>query len=108
MLSRKNASKRPGANSYEEYFPYGATSWQAPALTTVSLNRYKYTGMERDEETGLQRHGVRYCATWLGRWTSADPIGLGDGVNRYAYCHGGRWGRWIGLGLSPLQSQLSR
>lgn len=75
--------------SYEEYFPYGATSWQAPSLTTVSLKRYKYTGMERDEETGLQRHGVRYYAPWLGRWTSADPIGLGDGVNRYAYCHGG-------------------
>lgn len=28
---------------------------------------------------------MRYYAAWLGRWTSADPIGLGDGVNRYAY-----------------------
>jgi RHS repeat-associated protein len=54
----------------------------------VSRKRYRYTGMERDEETGLQCHGVRYYAPWLGRWTSADPIGLGDGVNRFGYCHG--------------------
>jgi RHS repeat-associated protein len=42
--------------------------------------------MERDEESGLQRHGVRYYAVWLGRWMSADPIGLGDGVNQFLYC----------------------
>ena len=41
--------------------------------------------MERDEETGLSYHGARYYAPWLGRWTAADPIGLGDGVNRYRY-----------------------
>jgi len=41
--------------------------------------------MERDEETGLALHGARYYAAWLGRWTAGDPIGLGDGVNRYAY-----------------------
>jgi RHS repeat-associated protein len=44
--------------------------------------------MERDEETGLQCHGVRYYAPWLGRWVSADPIGLADGVNRFAYVNG--------------------
>ena len=44
--------------------------------------------MERDEETGLALHGARYYAAWLGRWTAADPIGLGDGVNRFAYCRG--------------------
>jgi len=44
--------------------------------------------MERDEETGLALHGARYYAAWLGRWTAGDPIGLGDGVNRYAYCGG--------------------
>jgi RHS repeat-associated protein len=72
--------------SYEEYHPYGSTAWWAHS-TSVSLKRYKYTGMERDEETGLQCHGVRYYAPWLGRWASADPIGLGDGVNRYLYSH---------------------
>ena len=44
--------------------------------------------MERDEETGLSYHGARYVATWLGRWTSCDPIGIDDGANIYLYGHG--------------------
>jgi len=31
---------------------------------------------------------VRYYAPWLGRWTSADPMGLADGLNRFAYVGG--------------------
>ncbi len=72
--------------SYEEYHPYGTTAYQAGrSVAEVSLKRYRYTGKERDEETGLNYHGARYYATWLGRWMAADPIGLKDGVNRYAY-----------------------
>jgi RHS repeat-associated protein len=48
----------------------------------------RYTGKERDEETGFTYHGARYYAHWLGRWMSADPIGLGDGTNVYAYVRG--------------------
>lgn len=81
-------SAGPRRGRYEEYHPYGSTAWWAGDFKVVSQKRYRYTGMERDEETGLQCHGVRYYATWLGRWTSADPIGLGDGVDRFAYCHG--------------------
>ena len=88
-LSRGGRRDRPGPRgSYEEYFPHGATSWWAGSSSLVGQKRYKYTGMERDEETGLQRHGVRYYAGWLGRWVSSDPIGLGGGINRYGYCSG--------------------
>jgi len=63
--------------SYEEYYPYGGTSYQAGrSAAEVSLKRYRYTGKERDEETGLYYHGARYYAAWLGRWTSCDPVGL--------------------------------
>jgi RHS repeat-associated protein len=63
--------------SYEEYYPYGATSYQAGrSVAEVSLKRYRYTGMERDEETGLAYHGARYYAAWLGRWTTVDPFWL--------------------------------
>jgi RHS repeat-associated protein len=72
--------------SYEEYHPYGTTAWRAPELGEVSAKRYRYTGMERDEETGLQCHGVRYYCCWLGRWGSVDPIGLDGGKNVYSYC----------------------
>ncbi len=88
--------------SYEEYHPHGTTAWRAPELATVSLKRYRYTGMERDPESGLQCHGRRYYVPWLGRWLSADPIGVGDGVNRYRYCHGDPVGRDDSTGLSPL------
>jgi len=55
----------------------------------VSARRYRYTGKERDEETGLYYYGARYYAAWLGRWTSADPLGLQAGVNLYLYCRAG-------------------
>jgi RHS repeat-associated protein len=75
--------------AYEEYHPYGSTAWWAQnSGTEVSRKRYRYTGMERDEETSLSRHGVRMYATWLGRWASADPSGLKAGVNRFRYCSG--------------------
>lgn len=75
--------------TYEEYLPYGGTSFRAAhSAAEVSAKRYRYSGNERDEETGLDRHGARYYAAWLGRWTSADPAGLGDGPNAYAYVKG--------------------
>jgi RHS repeat-associated protein len=71
--------------SYEEYFPYGSTSYQAVRGQTETPKRYRYTGMERDEESGFTYHGARYYASWLGRWTSCDPRGAVDGVNLYRY-----------------------
>ena len=72
--------------SYEEYHPFGSTAWWAGEATgEVSRRRYRYTGKEKDEETGLYYHGARYYAPWLGRWCAADPVGLADGPNRYAY-----------------------
>ena len=72
--------------SYEEYYPFGSTSFQAGrSAAEVGLKRYRFTGKERDGETGLYYHGARYCAPWLGRWVSCDPSGFVDGPNLYAY-----------------------
>jgi RHS repeat-associated protein len=72
--------------TYEEYYPYGSTSYQAGrSAAEVSLKRYRYTGKERDDETGFNYHGARYYMTWTGRWVSCDPAGLGDGVNIYQF-----------------------
>ncbi|AUX48443.1 toxin [Sorangium cellulosum] len=74
---------------YEEYHPYGTTAyWSASSAAEVSRKRYRYTGKEKDEETGLYYYGARYYAPWLGRWTSADPAGMVDGPNLYAYVRG--------------------
>jgi RHS repeat-associated protein len=72
--------------SYEEYHPYGTTAFQAGrSAAETSLKRYRFTGMEKDEETGMAYHTARYYLPWLGRWCSTDPIGIGDGVNVYRY-----------------------
>lgn len=96
--------------SYEEYYPYGSASYQSVRSgVEVSAKRYRYTGKERDEETGLYYHGARYYAPWLGRWTSCDPVDLHESTNgrrsnnAYAYVDGapliaidpdGKWA-WI-------------
>ncbi|HKO41663.1 MAG TPA: SpvB/TcaC N-terminal domain-containing protein [Pyrinomonadaceae bacterium] len=75
--------------SYEEYYPYGSTSYQAVvASIRTAAKRYRYTGKERDEETGLHYHGARYYASWLGRWSTTDPAGLVDGSNLYRFNRG--------------------
>ncbi|MEZ4617933.1 MAG: RHS repeat-associated core domain-containing protein [Caldilineaceae bacterium] len=71
--------------SYEEYHPYGTTAYQASRSQTDTPKRYRYTGKERDEETGFSYHGARYYAPWLGRWTSCDPKGVVDTNNLYVY-----------------------
>ncbi|RPI12907.1 MAG: RHS repeat-associated core domain-containing protein, partial [Acidobacteriales bacterium] len=71
--------------SYEEYYPYGSTSYQAVRSQTDTPKRYRFTGKERDEESGLYYHISRYYAPWLGRWTASDPGGLIDGDNLYRY-----------------------
>jgi RHS repeat-associated protein len=74
--------------SYEEYYAFGSTSYQGTDQTReVPAKRYRYTGKERDEETGFYYHGARYYAPWLARWTAADPTGIKDGLNVYGYCN---------------------
>ena len=72
--------------SYEEYHPFGTTAYRAKNATIKSAaKRYRYTGMERDEETGLEYHSARYYLPWLGRWLSSDPIGVSAGINFYLF-----------------------
>jgi RHS repeat-associated protein len=72
--------------SYEEYTPYGSTSFQVVSGQLRVPKRYRFIGKERDEESGLYYHGARYYVPWLERWLSTDPIGIGDGTNLYVYC----------------------
>lgn len=65
----------------EEFTPYGETSFGS-----FARKRYRFTGKERDEESGLYYHGARYYAPWLARWVSCDPKGMVDGVALYGYC----------------------
>ncbi|MEP7107403.1 MAG: SpvB/TcaC N-terminal domain-containing protein [Ferruginibacter sp.] len=81
-----NEEDEPKIISYEEYHPYGTTSYQAMNADIKSAaKRYRYTGLERDEETGFGYHSARYYVSWLGRWTATDPMGIEAGGNLYSY-----------------------
>jgi RHS repeat-associated protein len=70
--------------SYEEFHPYGTTAYHAgTSAVEDSPKRYRYTGKERDEETGFSYHHHRYLSNQLGRWLSTDILGLIDGPNLY-------------------------
>ena len=71
--------------SYEEYCPYGSSSYQAVQSQLQTPKHYRYTGKERDEESALCYHGARYYSPWLGLWISCDPLSSVDGVGLYAY-----------------------
>jgi RHS repeat-associated protein len=72
--------------SYEEYYPFGSSAYRTHNNDAeAAASRYRYTGKERDEESGLYYHGARYFAPWLARWTSADPKAEKAGLNFYQY-----------------------
>ena len=65
MTTANRQSSNGGVITYEEYHPYGTTAWWAEKSgIQVSRKRYRYTGKEKDEETGLYYHGARYYAAW--------------------------------------------
>jgi RHS repeat-associated protein len=77
-----------GLITYEEYSPYGCTTFQAGIDgAEVTRKRYRYTAKERDTESGFTYHGARYYAPWLGRWIACDPASLSDGPDLYRYSH---------------------
>ncbi len=74
--------------TYEEYFPYGSTSFIAgDDLRDVRLKDTRYAGRLRDDATGFYHYEFREYAPWIGRWMSPDPAGPEDGPNLYLYVH---------------------
>ena len=51
-----------------DYYPYGGVAYNAGA----DANRYKFTGKERDTESGLDEFGARYYSSSLGRFMIPD------------------------------------
>jgi RHS repeat-associated protein len=71
--------------TYEEYTPYGATSYEAAGSKIGAPKRYGYTGKERDGENGLYYYGARYYCPAMARWINCDPIGVAGGLDAYVY-----------------------
>jgi RHS repeat-associated protein len=70
-----------------DYFPFGEEH-----AATPGADRRRFTGTERDAETGLDYVGARYYTSRTGRFTTVDPVVPQDAAlrdpqqwNRYAY-----------------------
>lgn len=70
-----------------DFYPFGGERVVVDSLD----NNYKFTGKERDTESGLDYFGARYHASTLGRFVTPDPFLPSAKVddpqswNRYAY-----------------------
>jgi RHS repeat-associated protein len=66
LITDSNGDMPPQEES--DYYPYGG---EIP-ITTGDSNHYKFTGKERDTESGLDNFGARYDASSLGRFMTPD------------------------------------
>lgn len=71
--------------SREEYLPFGGSAGSDEEASEITDRTRRYSGKERDA-TGLLYYGWRYYQPETGRWLSADPGGLIDGVNLFRFC----------------------
>ncbi len=75
--------------SYEEHHPYGTSAFRLRRDgSEAPPKRYRYTGMERDEESGLNYHSARYYAPWLATWSAPDSALSALPTSRYRYAQG--------------------
>ncbi len=76
-----------GAWDVSDFYPFGG---ERPVYSAEG-NKFKFTGKERDSESGLDNFGKRYFGSAMGRFMTPDPL-LNSGQpwnpqswNRYAY-----------------------
>ena len=73
------------AVQYIHYMPFGEL-WENQQAFEYD-ERFKFTGKERDAETGYDYFGARYYLSLLGIWLSPDPfIDKNVGISSYAFC----------------------
>ncbi len=57
--------------SDSDFYPYG---YENTITSSADPNHYKFTGKERDSESGLDYFDARYYGSSMGRFMSPDPI----------------------------------
>ena len=78
------------------YTPFG----KAQILVNVVENNFRFPGQYYDSETGLSYNYHRYYKPEIGRYITADPIGLRGGINPFVYVENNPVNRKDPLGLS--------
>jgi RHS repeat-associated protein len=86
-----------GAAQQSDYYPFGG---ERILQSSISDPRYKFTGKERDAESGNDYFGARFYSSFMGRWLSPDwsddpdPVPYADfddpqSLNLYSYVRNG-------------------
>ncbi|MBZ5532066.1 MAG: hypothetical protein LAO20_11595 [Acidobacteriia bacterium] len=79
------ASSAGAIEEESDYYPFGTEV----VVSSTGGNKYKFTGKERDLESGLDYFRARHYGSTLGRFISSDPLGglLFDpqSLNKYTY-----------------------
>ncbi len=76
-----------GTSDLSDYYPFGGER----SIQSSAGNKYKFTGKERDSESGLDYFGARYDSSSMGRFLSPDPENAGalladpQSWNAYSY-----------------------
>jgi RHS repeat-associated protein len=74
--------------TWEAKEPFGAERPNETVGGSVFAYRGRFPGQVADPETGLVHNGFRDYDPALGRYLEVDPLGLGGGLNPYAYVEG--------------------
>lgn len=80
----------------QDFYPYGHEVLhvsEVPAFVNTCPQNYKFTGKERDSESGLDNFGARYDSSQYGRWMSPDLVNVTENrmekpsstLNKYVY-----------------------
>jgi len=70
-----------------QYKPFGGEHVDQQTPGTDYSERFRFTGKERDAETGYDYFGARYYFSSLGIWLSVDPMSdKYPSLSPYVYC----------------------
>ncbi len=87
-----------GTTDFSDYYPFGAER----AYQSNTSNRFKFTGKERDAESGLDNFGARYDSSSLGRFMSPDPSSITGDIVESEFPHS--WNMYSYVLNNPLNA----